>query len=708
MRPGLILLIVALPLRAQVAETITVTAPARRPERVVEAPASIGALTPEEIARRGLDGQAPRLVAAMPGVQAPQNGLFDFSLNARGFNSFLNRRVLTLIDGRDPSIPIFGGAQLWASFPFPLDELSAVELVRGPGAALYGSGAYNGVLNMVSKQPRDETGGAVRITAGELSALRAEARVSARLTPSLFGRVIVSRFRGDDFTRPRVTSVEYAGLPNERVAPVDDRADITSASARLDQSIGDRYVLTIEGGQTLLDGILIGAGTGRLNLADTKHPWGRVNVNTPQWNVSGSYTGETDNRMVDLGSGSVSYIDSYRAAVEAQWHGAFARDRIHVVAGLAADTLSLDTADPSGRQTILPRPERERGHAVFGQWEFAPRMGWNLVASARWDDTDRSPSHLSPRVAVVWEFRPQQSVRATYGNAFLRPTLVQRTLESPVAPPLDLSALEQSLAPLLGGVPLGMNNVPLLLAGNAGLVPEQVDGFEIGYRGTVGSRAAINVAIYRNRLTNFVSQVLPQLGTSFGRVNPNYGPYRPPDSLSPAASAAVLGALQSVLGPNFAFLSNDPKGKPVLVLLSFTNFGEVRTQGVEVGATMLIARSVSVGASYTYFDFDVIRGGGPLAPNAPRHSASLAMTYTRNRVDLAATVRYVNRFDWRDGFDVGEVPSYSVVDATAAWRVRDPWTFAVDVSNAANKAHFETFGGNVLRRRAMASVRYAW
>src|SRR6185295_17897880 len=227
MRPGLILLIVALPLRAQVAETITVTAPARRPERVVEAPASIGALTPEEIARRGLDGQAPRLVAAMPGVQAPQNGLFDFSLNARGFNSFLNRRVLTLIDGRDPSIPIFGGAQLWTSFPFPLDELSAVELVRGPGAALYGSGAYNGVLNMVSKRPRDETGGAVRITAGELSALRAEARVSARLTPSLFGRVIVSRFRGDDFTRPRVTSVEYAGLPNERVAPVDDRADIT-------------------------------------------------------------------------------------------------------------------------------------------------------------------------------------------------------------------------------------------------------------------------------------------------------------------------------------------------------------------------------------------------------------------------------------------------------------------------------------------------
>src|SRR5262245_38138754 len=91
-------LLFAFPLAAQtVTETITVTAASRRPERIVEAPASITALTPEEIERHAGDSQAPRLLAATPGVQAPQSGLHDFSFNARGFNSFLNRRVLTLI-----------------------------------------------------------------------------------------------------------------------------------------------------------------------------------------------------------------------------------------------------------------------------------------------------------------------------------------------------------------------------------------------------------------------------------------------------------------------------------------------------------------------------------------------------------------------------------------------------------------------------------
>jgi len=396
-------LVLALPLAAQtddvppVTETITVSAASRRPERIVEAPASITALTPEEIQRHAVDGQVPRLIAATPGVQVPQSGLFDFSVNARGFNSFLNRRVLTLIDGRDPSIPIFGGAQNWASFPFPLDELRNVELVRGPGAALYGSGAYNGVLNMVTTRPRDEIGGAARIAFGELATLRGEARVAKNITPSLFGRVIAGRFRGDDFTHPRVTSVEYAGLPRETVAPADDRADVAFASLRLDQSFGDKHVLTIEGGQSLVDGVLIATGTGRLNLLDTRRPWGRANFNAPRWNVAAFYTGETTNRMTDLGSGAVSYFDTYRLAAEGQWHGVFARDRVYVVAGAAADNLSLDTADPTGRQTILKQHERERGRAVFGQLELVPAAGWKFVASARWDDTDRKWRRASSR-----------------------------------------------------------------------------------------------------------------------------------------------------------------------------------------------------------------------------------------------------------------------------------------------------------------------
>lgn len=119
----------------------------------------------------------------------------------------------------------------------------------------------------------------------------------------------------------------------------------------------------------------------------------------------------------------------------------------------------------------------------------------------------------------------------------------------------------------------------------------------------------------------------------------------------------------------------------MLVLLSSTSFGEVRTQGVELGTTVLVAPRVTLEANYTYFAFDV-RDGGPLAPNAPRHAGSLAVTYATDRVDLSATIRHVNRFERR--------------------------AIGLDVANALNDAHFETLGGNLLGRRALASIRYAW
>lgn len=80
-------------------------------------------------------------------------------------------------------------------------------------------------------------------------------------------------------------------------------------------------MLTVEGGQSRLDGVLIAAGTGRINLLDHRRPWARANLNAPRWNVAASYTGETSNGMRDLGSGAPSYLDTYRVALEGQWHG---------------------------------------------------------------------------------------------------------------------------------------------------------------------------------------------------------------------------------------------------------------------------------------------------------------------------------------------------------------------------------------------------
>ena len=126
--------------RLAFAETVTVNAASRRQERIVDAPAAVTILTRQDIERQASAGQVPRTLAFTPGVELTQVSLNDFNLNTRGFNSAFNRRILTIIDGRDPSIPGLTGAQEWGGPLSPLDDLESIEFVRGPGAALYGAG----------------------------------------------------------------------------------------------------------------------------------------------------------------------------------------------------------------------------------------------------------------------------------------------------------------------------------------------------------------------------------------------------------------------------------------------------------------------------------------------------------------------------------------------------------------------------------------
>ena len=84
----------------------------RAPERVVEAPSAVSLIEPQIMINLASTNQAPMALTAVPGVDVVQNGVNDFNVNARGFNSSLNRRVLVLQDGRDLSIA-FLGSQEW-------------------------------------------------------------------------------------------------------------------------------------------------------------------------------------------------------------------------------------------------------------------------------------------------------------------------------------------------------------------------------------------------------------------------------------------------------------------------------------------------------------------------------------------------------------------------------------------------------------------
>src|SRR5207253_3627177 len=122
-----------------------------------------------------------------------------------------------------------------------------------------------------------------------------------------------------------------------------------------------------------------------------------------------------------------------------------------------------------------------------------------------------------------------------------------------------------ALAPVTGTVPLNFKAIPVLAVGNEHLDVEEVKSGEIGYALSLGAHVFVQMDYYRNRYATFTSGLLPQVGTSLGRLNPSFGPYRAPAELSAAAAAAVQVAVHAALPAALApALSNLPAGRPVV------------------------------------------------------------------------------------------------------------------------------------------------
>jgi len=710
-------------------DTITVYSASRRTERITEAPAAITVIPEEQIEREGTSGQIPKLLEFTPGAEVTQSGLYDFNFNTRGFNSSLNRRILTLIDGRDPSVP-FLGAQEWAAVSFPLDDLASAELVRGPGSALYGADAFNGVLNLVTKAPRFSRGGKVQLTGGDLSTLRGDVRAAGELGGGWYGKVTGGYMESEDFTVSRNVASggpEYKPCAPGRLDPFDcvdpepvplalTEDELVFGGARLDKYFGNGHVATLEGGMATIEGPAFQTGIGRVQLVDIERPWWRANYNTPHWNLLGYWNGRDAADQLALRSGATLVLDTENLTFEGQGNFGFAGDRGRVVGGASYREEEIDSANDQGFQTLMFAPREEDYTGIFGQLEYGFTDALRAVVALRWDDSSLHDSELSPRASLVWAVTPEHTLRATYAEAFQTPNYSEFFLRAPVAPPVNLSALENALRPFLGGVPLGFGNIQVLALGNDDLVVEEITSYELGYTGLFTRRTYFTLDYYRNDIENFITDLITRLNPQLGNINPDFQPYRPPGVLPPQVQAIILQQLAALQGPPFNFpfvlMSNAPDGSPILAAASYTNFGEVETQGIEAGLNHYFAEDWVFEATYTWFDFDVnpedeLRAD-PLAPNAPENKGSVGVSYLGDVFDVSLKGRFVEGFEWRAGVFQGNVPSYQVVNLTANWHVTPSWTVGLDVSNLLDDEHYQAFGGDILERRALAHVRYSW
>jgi iron complex outermembrane receptor protein len=724
--------------------TVLVEGVSRAPDRMIDAPAAVEVVRPATAEPISTTGQIPLALARVPGLDVAQGGVTDFNVNARGFNGMLSRKMLVLQDGRDLGTAVVG-QQIWGALSEPLEDLGRIEVIRGPGSALYGANAYNGVINITTPAARNVVGTKLTLGGGELGTARADLRQAGEWFHDRLGyRLNFGYVRSDDWTRSRTSKDsadwkrEYA--PATSTPPPSSKPDslpligqtkdpltgqavgtpdpvvTVYGSARVDYYAANGSMLTFEGGTARADNSVSISGAGRNQSPRILRPWARLAWDGDGSGVSAWYSGASF-ALVSLTSGTTLYNDESVFHLEGRTSRPFHGDAGRVVVGASVQDNKVNS-----KGTVLGPANDDRGdqyYGAFAQVEYG--VGHvRVIGAVRWDDSDLFPARLSPKGALVFTPAKSHALRLTVDRAFLTPALPSLFGGRPAGGGVqNLSAIEAKLradpavSPALANVPLGTlftNSaaVPESAFGNPHLVPQTVTSYEVGYKGQFGRRVFITLDAYDARVQRFQTGLLPA-GTT--RLNPAYQPWTAPPEVPAASRAEVEAAVLSALTALGSTVKNGLTRLPdrtTAIVLSYGNVGTVDEWGVELGSSAALTNALTLSASYTWYNFAIRQNrlvSNVLAPNTPQHKGALALQYaSRQGVDLSVDARVVAGYSWSTGIWVGYVPARQTVNLGAGYRIGPYLRVYANATDLFDQQRFQVYGGSVIGRRVLAGV----
>jgi iron complex outermembrane recepter protein len=143
---------------------VTVTSAGQKEQKLSDVAAALTVLNADDINRSGATN-IPDLLRYVPGVEVGQATNTDVSVSIRGFGGVFATKLLVLIDGRSIYDPLFGGVD-WQFQTMMMDNIDRVEVIRGPGATVWGANAVDGVINIITKDSQDTLGGLASVIYG--------------------------------------------------------------------------------------------------------------------------------------------------------------------------------------------------------------------------------------------------------------------------------------------------------------------------------------------------------------------------------------------------------------------------------------------------------------------------------------------------------------------------------------------------------------
>lgn len=405
---GIVTADITMPAIPSVLDQVTISA-SRAPEKVLDAPASVAVVNEKQINERPSITVTDH-IATLPGIDVARGGLMQANVVARGFNNIFSGAMLTLTDNRFAYVP-----SLRVNIPYLIpttnEDIERIEVVLGPGAALYGPNAAGGVLHLVTKSPFTSQATTLTVDGGERDVFRGAVRTAGALGERFGYKLSYDSFRGNDWRSAQPDTLE--------MVPRDYRLRRQGGEARFDFRPTTASEITASYGRAVAGNAVEPTGLGPAQVRDWEFSSyqlrGRAGRLFAQAFLNTSDAGNTFLlRTLD------PIVDKSTQAVGQAQHGFDLGWRQSFIYGL-----DYMHSVPKTGGTINGRNEddddiTEVGGYLHSITRFTPKL--ELISAARLDDHSRLEKKVfSPRVALVFRPTENQNIRATFNRAFSTP-----------------------------------------------------------------------------------------------------------------------------------------------------------------------------------------------------------------------------------------------------------------------------------------------
>ncbi len=411
----------------------TVITAGRTEQRIERAPATVTVISAEEIRASGAMN-IPELLRFVPGLDVTTVNSAHFEVNARGLNQVLSNKLLVLIDGRSAYFDFFGGV-IWPALQIVMDQIERIEVVRSPSSALYGANAFSGVINIITKAPRQINGTTLSVRGGEQG--------------SIYSSLVHGKRYGD-------TSVRFA-LGGRRMDNFGDPKRRFESNVLgniyVSHRFGAKQTLAVEGG------LINGTVTQNVRLSDNDFEattsYAKLNYEYGNFSLQ-SFWNRGDEIADPFFDGTDDVDILYNTFdIEAQQTLELANRHTLVVGGsYRYNTIESNLLGSTEHcQNLL---------AAYLQEEFRPVPEVSLLGGFRVDHHPLVGTNFSPRGSLIYAPTGQHTFRTSVGRAFRNPGFTESYFDLTVPNPVT-------------GTPL------FDLVGKSDLESEKITTYEFGY-----------------------------------------------------------------------------------------------------------------------------------------------------------------------------------------------------------------------------------